>query len=173
MSDDAAVGNSHTSPADDAIPNSGTSDDTVDRSTQSDDLDPTGRKLSDEAARWRRELRATETKLTAAETRETILAARVAELQRADINRAVATKLASADDFWIAPGVNLDDFIVNGEVDLDAVHAKADEIVAARPHWKAKWPVGAPASAVTGDGKAPKAAEQPTWAGLLKGRSAG
>lgn len=163
-----------TPPAEPADDTSATPDDDVNRSTIEQSDDPTGRKLSDEAARWRRELRATETKLTAAETRETILAARVAELQRADINRAVATKLASADDFWIAPGVNLDDFIVDGEVDLDAVHAKADEIVAARPHWKAKWPVGAPASAVTGDGKAPKAAAvTATWEGLLKGKTAG
>ena len=128
--------------------------------------DPTERKLSDEAARHRIAARAAETKLTIAE-------ARIAELQRAEVNRHLATKLASANDVWLVPDITLDDMLTNGEVDTDKIDAIAERVLAARPHWKAKWPVGAPASAVTGDGKAPKAAEQPTWAGLLKGNAAG
>lgn len=132
------------------------------------DIDPQDQRLSDEAARWRRQARA-------AETRETVLAARVAEMQKAEINRAVEKKLAVPDDFWLWPGVNFDDFIVDGEIDLDAVAAKADEIRTARPLWAAKLaPVGAPSAAVQGDGRynVPGAA-QPTWEGLLKGKTAG
>jgi len=93
---------------------------------EGDGLDPQDQRLSAEAARWRREFRSAETKLTAAETREAVLAARVAELQRAEINRAVATKPVQADDIWLWPGVDLDQFIVDGEVDLDAALAKAE-----------------------------------------------
>lgn len=139
------------------------------------DIDPQDQRLSAEAARWRREFRSAEAKLTAADTQLTIAQARIAELQRAEIDRAVATKLASADDLWLWPGVNLDQFITDGEVDLEAVNAKADEIITARPHWKAHLaPVGAPSAAVQGDGRynVPGAA-QPTWEGLLKGKTAG
>lgn len=136
--------------------------------TEGDALDPQDQRLSEEAARWRRQARAEETNRLIAE-------ARVAELQRAEINRHIATRLASADDFWLVPGVNFDDFIVDGEVDLDAVNTKADEIIASRPHWKARMaPVGAPSAAVQGDGRYDvPAAEEPTWEGLLKGKTAG
>ena len=138
----------------------------IEESPPEDDLDPADRKLSEEAARYRVAARAAKTELVVAQ-------ARIAELQRAEINRAVATKLHSSDDFWIAPGVDLDQFITDGEIDFEAVNAKADEIIAARPHWKAKWPVGAPSAAVTADDGFRQASAQPTWDALLKGKTAG
>ena len=139
-----------------------------DPATEGDALDPQDQRLSEEAARWRRQARAQETHRLIAE-------ARVAVLLKEQIEQAVAKKLAVAEDFWLWPGVNLADFIVDGEADLDAVNAKAEEIRLARPLWAAKLgPVGAPSAAVQGDGRYDvPAAEEPSWESLLKGKSAG
>jgi len=125
-------------------------------------------KLANEAAKWRREYRAAETKLTVAE-------ARVAEMQRAEIARLAATKLADPTDLWLAPGVDLGGLLGDdGLVDPERVEEATEAILESKPHWRSRpRPVGAPANAVQGDGKAPEHVEEPTWASLLKRGNAG
>ena len=146
-------------------PDASAADDNRSISERSDD--PQEQRLSDEAAKWRREYRA-------ADTHRLIAEARVADMQTKEINRILATQFAAPDDFWLASDATLEDLTTDGEIDAEKVAEAAAAVLDTRPHWRATLkPVGAPASAVTGDGKAPKAAEQPTWAGLLKGTAAG
>ena len=121
-------------------------------------------KLANEAAKWRREYRSAETRLTVA-------SARIEEMQKAEINRLAATKLADPTDLWLAPGVDLGGLLGDdGLVDPERVEEATEAILEAKPHWRSRpRPVGAPANAVQGDGKPPEHVEEPTWATLLKG----
>ena len=124
-------------------------------------------KLADEAAKWRVTARQAETKLLVAE-------ARIADMQRAEINAQLAKKLALPEDFWLATDSTLEDLTTDGKVDLDKVDAAAEAVTANRPHWRATLkPIGAPSSAVTGDGQYNPAPATPTWQQLLKGNTAG
>lgn len=131
---------------------------------QTDDLDPQDARLSEEAAKWRRQARAEETNRRLAE-------ARVELLQRNEIDRHLATKIALADDFWLATDVTVPDLLNEDgtKVDIDKVDAAVEAVLEGREHWRAKLgPVGAPSSAVTGDGKYQPQAEETTWDGFLK-----
>ncbi len=133
------------------------------------DGSPHDGKLANEAAKWRREYRAAETKLTVAE-------ARVAEMQKAEIHRLAATKLADPTDLWLAPGVDLGGLLGDdGMVDPERVEEATEAILESKPHWRSRpRPVGAPAAAVTGDGKLEPVEEPTTWATVLKrGNTAG
>lgn len=138
---------------------------------EGNDPDPQEQKLSDEAAKWRRQARAEETYRRLAE-------AHVDKLQREQIRQHLAHKLAAPDDFWIArPEVTVADLMNDdGDVDADKVHAAAEEILAERPFWKATLkPVGAPASSVQGDGKynVPGSNDKVDWSDVLRGKTAG
>jgi hypothetical protein len=144
-------------------------------------VDGTDRRLSAEAARHRTAARAAETKLAIAEARITELQkaadAKIAELQKAEVNRIFKDRFVSADDAWLLPDVSVQAMLTDdGKVDPDLVHEMADNILETRPHWRMRpQRIGAPASAVTGDGKAPGSGmpAQPGWAELLKGKTAG
>lgn len=127
------------------------------------------RKLSDEAARHRIAARAAETKLAIAE-------AHITELQKAEVNRIFKDRFASPDDAWLLPDVTVDSMLVDGKVDPHLVYEVADQILEARPHWRIRpRPLGAPAAAVQGDGKAPGdgAPSQPGWAEILRAKTTG
>ena len=125
-------------------------------------------KLADEAAKWRVTARQTETRLKVAE-------ARVAELQRQEVERILATKLAMPEDMWLSGKWSVADMLnEQGQVDAERVSAAADAVLEGRPHWRATLkPVGAPASSVTGDGDYKPGPAAPTWQQLLRGDVAG
>ena len=125
-------------------------------------------KLASEAAKWRVTARQTEAKLAVAE-------ARVAELQRQEVERILATKLAMPEDFWLSGKWSVADMLnEQGQVDAERVSAAADAVLEGRPHWRATLkPVGAPASSVTGDGEYKPGPAAPTWQQLLRGDVAG
>ena len=125
-------------------------------------------KLADEAAKWRVTARQTEAKLAVAE-------ARVAELQRQEVERILATKLAMPEDMWLSGKWSVADMLnEQGQVDAERVSAAADAVLEGRPHWRATLkPVGAPASSVTGDGDYKPGPAAPTWQQLLRGDVAG
>jgi hypothetical protein len=137
---------------------------------EGDALDAAGRKLSDEAAKWRVQARAEETNRLIAE-------AKLAGVQTREVNRLLATKLQMPDDFWIASDVKLEDLLGDeGEVDADKVAEAADAVLQNRPHWAARLkPVGAPSAAVTGDGKynVKGTGDKVDWSDVLRGKSAG
>lgn len=86
-------------------------------------------KSNKEAAKYRRQLRDTETERDG-------LRDRVAGYERADVERIAGTKLQDGSDLWAA-GVNIDDLRDDtGAVDPDKVTAACDQIVAQRPHWR-------------------------------------
>ena len=121
-------------------------------------------KLAEEAARWRIQTRQAETKLAVAE-------ARIAEMQKAEVERLLATRLAMPSDLWLSGKFAVEDLLTNGQVDAERVNAAADTVLESRPHWAARLkPVGAPAASVTGDGKyePPKTV---SWQSLLQGNA--
>ena len=123
-------------------------------------------KLADEAAKWRVTARQTEAKLAVAE-------ARVAELQRQEVERILATKLAMPEDMWLSGKWSVADMLnEQGQVDAERVSAAADAVLEGRPHWAAPKlrSVGAPADAVTGDGKY-EPPQTVTWQSLLQGNA--
>ncbi|MCB1286986.1 MAG: hypothetical protein KDB47_04670 [Mycobacterium sp.] len=145
-------------------PSGGTTE--VDSATEANEsVSRRDQKLADEAAKWRVTARQTETRLKVAE-------ARIEELQRAEINRQLATKLEAPEDFWLATNRTLADLLnEDGQVDTERVAEAAEAVLANRSHWRAKLkPVGAPADSVTGDGKyePPKTV---TWHSLLQGNA--
>ena len=145
-------------------PSGGTTE--VDSATEANEsVSRRDQKLASEAARWRVTARQTETKLHVAE-------ARIEEMQRNEINRHLATKLQAPEDFWPATNQTLADLLnEDGQVDTERVSAAADAVLDGRPHWRAKLkPVGAPSTAVTGDGKY-EPPQTVTWHSLLQGNA--
>jgi hypothetical protein len=126
------------------------------------------RKLSDEAARWRVNARAAETKLAVAE-------ARLEQMRIAEAHRIAATKLADPADLFLG-GITIDRLLgEDGEVDPQLVDEAAETLLQQKPHWRSRpRPVGAPASAVNSEGRILGGTTTPTWAELLgKSMSAG
>ena len=148
-------------------PSGGTTE--VDSATEANEsVSRRDQKLADEAAKWRVTARQTETRLKVAE-------ARVAELQRQEVERILATKLAMPEDMWLSGKWSVADMLnEQGQVDAERVSAAADAVLEGRPHWRATLkPVGAPASSVTGDGEYKPGPAAPTWQQLLRGDVAG
>jgi hypothetical protein len=112
-----------------------------------------------EAARYRRQLRATE-----AERDQ--LRGRVGAFQRAEVERLAAGRLARPADLWDA-GATPADFVdaESGEINPERVGAHLDQLLAARPHWAARkvpsFDGGARVSAVAGASD---------WSSVLRGR---
>ena len=72
------------------------------------------------------------------ELRET--RARLERLQRREIERIAAEKMADAADLWTG-GVTVDDVLDDqGDIDDDKVHAAVDGLLEQRPHWAAPKP---------------------------------
>lgn len=141
----------------------------VDVPTEADESVSTrDQKLASEAAKWRVTARQTETKLQVAE-------ARIEEMQRNEINRQLATKMAMPEDFWLSGKWSVADMLnEHGQVDADRVAEAAEAVLDGRPHWRAVLkPIGAPSNAVTGDGDYKPGPAAPTWQQLLRGDVAG
>jgi len=124
-------------------------------------------KLADEAARWRVTAKQTAAKLAVEQ-------ARISEMNRREAQRLAAVQLQDPGDMWI-DGTTPDQLTGDdGLIDPDLVAEHAARTVAEHPHWARTKPVvGAPAAAVTGDGKFEPAPAAPTWQDLLKGGAAG
>lgn len=123
----------------------GGSDDPADASTQ-----------SREAARYRRRLRATE-----AERDQ--LSERVKVLQRAEVERRAAGRLATPGDLWLTDAELADMLDDDGVVDGEKVNATVDRILADRPNWQR---TTAPAYDGGARTTAPPVA---TWQDILRG----
>lgn len=121
-------------------------------------------KLAAEAAKWRVAARQAETHLAIAE-------ARIAELRTAEVEQVVtdSRKLADAKDLWLSPGLTLDALLGDdGNIDKQLVNEAVDELLAAKPHWRN--PIGAPSSAVNGNGTIPSPGQAlPSWMDVIRG----
>lgn len=85
-------------------------------------------KLRAEAAKYRRRLRETE-----AERDQ--LASRLADHDRAEVERQLGDRLADPSDLWLTTG--LDDLRGDdGAIDPDKVEAARDRAIAEHPHWR-------------------------------------
>jgi hypothetical protein len=121
--------------------------------------EPTGEHASREAASYRRRLRDTEAE-------RDLLRARVDEYERREVE-AVARDLGAAvpADLWTL--TKLDDFRVDGSLDLDAARTRIADVLRDRPTWKRQMPdLGAGAR-----GGAPPTAREPGLSQLLGKRS--
>lgn len=113
-----------------------------------------------EAARYRRQLREAEA------TRDT-LAGRVEAMQRAEVERLAADRLAVPGDLWRF-GVDLSALLTDdGDLDAAAVDAAVDALAADRPHLAPRRPF-APDS--FGQGRRGTAQPDRGWAELLRGQ---
>lgn len=118
-----------------------------------------------EAKTWRLKYRAAETQLKISE-------ARVTEQNRHRAEEVAGRRLADPSDMWAFGGELASMLNDDGLTDDEAVTAFADQLIERKPHLAAKLgPVGAPASAVTGDGKGPQSEEGFTFADVLKGKA--
>ncbi len=124
--------------------------------------------------KWRARYREIETQLVIEQARSAEATRLIGEMQRAEVERLVAVHLQDPSDLW-RDGTSLDDLLGDdGHIDPQRVEEAAQQIKDTHPHWARRTPViGAPASAVTGDGKIPSAATQPTWGDLLGGKHTG
>lgn len=117
-------------------------------------------KIANEAARYRRRLRAAETNLAVAEARADLL-------MRRDVERLATGKLIDPADIWRddtdLTGLIGDDGLPSAEL----VEARAAELVKAHPHWNRARTLTPPASTVTGDGKPPSGPLSPSWGQVL------
>jgi len=74
-------------------------------------------------------------------------------MQRSEVERIAATKLASAADVWL-DGLTMEALLNDdGDLDADKLDAHLDALLEARPHWKA----------------APKSGQQPRRGGMHSG----
>ena len=124
--------------------------------------------------KWRARYRQAETLLTIEQARTADLAERISTMQRQEVERLAAVTLEDPTDLW-RDGTALADLLGDdGHVDADKVADAAHQTVEAHQHWRrAKSVVGAPASAVTSDGRIPSSTTTPTWAELLGGNKTG
>lgn len=99
-----------------------------------------------EAAKYRRQLRATEAERDG-------IASRLTSLQRAEAERLAGQQLASGQDLWLA-GTELSTLLDGeGNISAELVAAAASKALEDRPHWQRRAPAAAPASAVTASGR--------------------
>ena len=124
--------------------------------------------------KWRARYRQAETLLTVEQARTADLAERITTMQRQQVERLAAIALEDPTDLW-RDGTSLADLLGHdGHVDADKVADAAQQTVEAHKHWRrAKPVVGAPASAVTSDGRIPSSTTTPTWAEVLRGNRIG
>ena len=109
-----------------------------------------------EAAKYRTRLRATEAE------RDT-LAVQLDALRRAEATRVAADVLADGADLF-RDDTDLDALLADdGTIDVEAVRARADELIAAHPHWsRHRWPVD------TGQGRRGGHTAPASWADALR-----
>ena len=126
--------------------------------------DDTGEHPDD--VKWRQRYRQAETQLI-------VERARLSEIARREAERLAAVHLEDPADLW-RDGLDVADILGDdGLVDPQLVDSKAHSVIEQHPHWRRAKPVtGAPASAVTSDGKIPSGPTEPTWADLLSGGAA-
>jgi hypothetical protein len=138
------------SEAQEAAPEATEADTADDDATEADPA----AKARKEAAAYRRRLRDTETERDA-------LRGRLETMQRAEVERLAAEKLATPSDLWLA-GTNLADLLDDdGNLDAGKVTETLNRIVAERPHWSR------PAPDFDG-GLRQSAPATPGWASLLR-----
>ena len=114
-----------------------------------------------EAAKYRRQLRATETRLEVAQ-------AVVAEMNRETAERLASERLADPSDLWNA--AELDGLLdTSGKLDAASVEVAVAELLNRKPHLALRGPGAPAASTVTGDGKAPAPKGSQSWAEALRG----
>lgn len=83
------------------------------------------------------------------EAERTGLRSTVERYQRAEVERAVANRLADPADLWAA-GVHLADVLADdGTIDSTALDAAVMSVLADHPHWRTPFNAAAPASQVT------------------------
>lgn len=126
-----------------------------------DGADDTGRG-NPEAAKWRKQYRASEVK-------NTVLQARVDEMMRREVQRVAAEHLADPNDIWREP-VDVDALYDDlGLIDPVKVREHVDGLIANHPHWARRRPATPSASAVTSDASPYDKATQANWSEVLRG----
>lgn len=114
------------------------------------------RQANHEAAKYRRQLRDTEAERDA-------LARQVDGLHQQIVETALAARLAKPEGFWLSGAKPSEFFDQEGKLDLDALHARADEIAA---QFGLQKPLaGYVPTQGTGD---PTAFDRADWAGFLR-----
>ncbi len=125
---------------------------TTDHATEVADAETTATETTDdkpgaEAAKYRRRLRETEARATA-------LAGRVETMQKREVERLVATDLATPADVWLTDTTMADLLDDDGEIDPAKVGEAVTAILTERPSWRrttaASFDGGARTSASTG-----------------------
>lgn len=116
-------------------------DDTPEQTAKDETTDETGKRNRPryrdpdaEAGARRKQLRETEQARDAAAAERDQLAARLDAMQRRDVERIAATRLAQPDDLWTIGGTALADLLDDGgDVDETTVTAAIDALLEARP----------------------------------------
>ena len=129
------------------------------------DLEDTGRG-NPEAARYRKQLRATQVE-------NTVLQARVDQMIRNRIQDYAAEHLADGNDIWREPRDIADLCDDTGLPDPGRVRAHVDALISTHPHWGRRRPATPAASAVTSDASPYDSAPQANWSDVLKGGASG
>lgn len=132
-------------PVDNTVDESDESPEGVSMNSDTPD-DQSEERSNKEAAKYRRRAKA-------AEAERDRLAERVTVLQRAEVERLAAAKLADGQDVW-RDGAELAGLLDdNGDVDTSKVDRLIASLVDAHRHWRKLGPAAPPASTVTSDGK--------------------
>lgn len=143
--------------------NASDGDQDQDQDGQSDD-DTDDDRGSGEAAKYRRRLRDTEAE------RDT-LRQRVEHMQRAEIERLAAGKLADPADVW-RDGAKLADLLDDtGNIDPDKVNGTVDGLLEAHAHWGVQQPTRPPRYAAGGHSGASgvMSAKKASWSEAIRG----
>ena len=123
-----------------------------------------------EAAKWRTKLRETESQRDA-------LATRLAGLQRREVERLAADRLAQPGDLFDVHGIELEEVLDEaGDIDATLVGMAVDALLATRPglHRDARTPdVTDFGGGRRGTGTDPRGGERTTWGQLFSARRSG
>jgi hypothetical protein len=148
-------------PQPDSTPAEDTTEPSTDAASVQLDSEHSGDGAAQEAGKWRHKLRATEKELEAANTR-------VEAMQRAEVERLAASKLADAQDLW-RDGAALADLLDDsGNVDGAKVGGLVESLVEAHPHWTVPRKSAAPFSALKSGASKPADYRPASWAAALR-----
>lgn len=115
-----------------------------------------------EAAKYRRRLRETEKERDA-------LQSRLESLQRSEVERLAADKLADPADVW-RDGAELSGLLDDdGNIDAQKVGGLVEGLIEAHNHWAIPTRSAAPVGSLRSGASAPPPPKPTTWAGVLKG----